>query len=151
MFFFCPLLFLFAPCIILLSSFCNYAHYHQFPASHTVCNFLSSISLPLLLFPYFVNLHPSPALTIAPSFSSSVWPTPKPIRRASSAPTSPATSSRIGWLTSCRMRPRVSAFSQSEALKDLITSMLASLMDTGKKGDTYNILYCKAWKIIRFE
>lgn len=47
--------------------------------------------------------------------SSSVWPTLKPTRHASSVPTFPATSSRIGWSTSCPTRPHVSACSQSEA------------------------------------
>ena len=62
-----------------------------------------------------VHFFTSLSLCVPSLHSSSVWPTPKPTRRASSAPTFPATSSRIGWSTSCPTRPRASACSQSEA------------------------------------
>lgn len=60
------------------------------------------------------------------------WPTPKPTRHASSAPTCPATSSRTAWSTSCLLSLPASACSPSVASRARTTLMPAASTATGQ-------------------
>uniref|UniRef100_A0A3B4YIB7 Receptor-type tyrosine-protein phosphatase F n=1 Tax=Seriola lalandi dorsalis TaxID=1841481 RepID=A0A3B4YIB7_SERLL len=71
------------------------------------------------------------------SWSSRDWPTPKPTRHGSSAPTYPATSSRTAWSTSCLLSPLVSACSPSVVSRALTTSTPAASTATDSRRPTW--------------
>lgn len=106
-----------------------------FPLIHV--SFLSDITSQALIYKCKMFLYVSKVLDITKEicnyFFYSVWPVPRLTHHDLWVPICRATSSRIGWWTSCPTRARVCVFSQSEEWRDLTISTPASLMDTGWK------------------